>query len=653
MTSSVCHSAQLRAWPPLQRLGVLLMCSTLNGWAAAQDGSDSLGEAPSKMEVTVVTGTRTPYVLSDSPVEVQVISAEDIEASGARDLAEYLEREGGVYANRVAGRGTEIQIQGLSSEHVLILVNGRRMVGRVNGAIDLTRLHVADIERVEIVKGPVSALYGADGLGGVVNIITRRDGSGGKLTLRGDNKGNRDAFAQWSFSYAGLSANISGGVSKLAGFDLDESTSAEDGVEGDSGFWGVSGAWQKGGNFTLGFDAAYSLDDTERQDAGSYETIKQIEETRLGLAPEWQFDAGRLTANVYYNRYYDQFLYDQLGSANNTIDEETLDEITAAGLQWDSNRVDFGRLPGAHTLTVGYDLQLEKLDADRLNQVSERERNAVYFQDDILLVNERLHLIPGLRFDKDSHFGEQLSPKLAMRYDIYDSLILRMGYGRGFRPPSFKELLLRFDNPGVGYRVVGNLDLEPERSTGVNMGLSWLGENQTVSVSTYHNRVEDLIEIIQVAVQPQLIFSYRNVSRARVSGVDMQWSGRWESSWPVELKLGYGRLWTRDEQTGDPLSGRPEHRANLSLQLEKGDFAAVLRGTWTGKREFFLDLNSGGQPTPPGEADAYTLLDARLSWQGFGPLEIAVGAANIDNAGDPQYLAIQPRNYYLELNWSL
>jgi outer membrane receptor for ferrienterochelin and colicins len=183
----------LRSWRrPSPRLVIyIILTSALHHSNSAVANDDSSEKGSQRLiEIVVVTGTRTPYSLNDSPVEVQLIDAAQIARSGARDVAELLEREGGVYANRAAGRGSAIQIQGLSSKHVLILLNGRRMIGRINGAIDLSRLHVADIERIEIVKGPSSALYGGDALGGVVNIISQREGEGGALILRGDDAGN-------------------------------------------------------------------------------------------------------------------------------------------------------------------------------------------------------------------------------------------------------------------------------------------------------------------------------------------------------------------------------------------------------------------------------------------------------------------------------
>jgi outer membrane receptor for ferrienterochelin and colicins len=651
----------LRSWRrPSPRLVIyIILTSALHHSNSAVANDDSSEKGSQRLiEIVVVTGTRTPYSLNDSPVEVQLIDAAQIARSGARDVAELLEREGGVYANRAAGRGSAIQIQGLSSKHVLILLNGRRMIGRINGAIDLSRLHVADIERIEIVKGPSSALYGGDALGGVVNIISQREGEGGALILRGDDAGNQDVFGQLALSNDTVSVSFSGGYSHLDGFDLDESTAAEDGVVGDSRFGGVSGNWQASESFSIGFDAAYSLDDTERNDGGTggavYKTYKQIDETRLGVRPQISLANSTLTLDLYYNRYYDQFLQDQIGSNENTIDEETLNELMSIGGQWDLSPEGLNNLFGEHLFTIGAEFQLEKLDADRLNQVAERYRQAVYIQDDVQLADGRLHLVPGFRLDRDSQFGDQLSPKLALRYDLSDSLFTRIGYGQGYRPPSFRELLLRFDNPSVGYRVEGNLDLKPESSTGFNMGLSWLPSPQhSLSISAYNNEVEDLIEIVQVATTPIIIFSYRNVSRASLKGVDLQWSWQLNEIPAFNLQLGYGYLWSEDKATGEDLSGRPAQRANLALSWDAQHYYFGLRGTWTDSRVFGVELDAGGPPTGAGEADAYTLFDVRAAWKGFAPLELAVGLDNISDAGDPQYLPIQPRNAYLELKWNL
>jgi outer membrane receptor for ferrienterochelin and colicins len=606
------------------------------------------------LDAIVVTGTRTEHRIGDSPVDVQLIRSEDIAHSGARDLAELLEREGGVYVSRVAARGTSIEIQGLSSEHVLILVDGRRMIGQINGAIDLTRLRVADIERVEIIKGPNSALYGADALGGVVNVITRKGpgesgkGTSGAITLRGDLDANGELYGYDSWALGGLSGSSSAGYAHSEAFDLDDATLAEDGADADAGYASTEAIWQLSDAFSLGLSGAYALDDSHRLDPGSgtstENTHKRIEEVRVGLAPQLRIGgATTLSLNGYYNRYFDQLLQRNLVSGDVGLDEETLAELYVGGGQLD-HRI------GRHLISVGAETQFERLDADRLDIVGERDRQSVYLQDQLDLLGGRLQVVPGLRYDRDSQFDEEVSPKLALRYDLGEAWVLRAGFGKGYRAPDFKQLLLRFENSGVGYRVDGNPDLRPEYSSGYNLGATWFTSAwSSVALSAYHNRVRDLIEIVQIEDGPPILFTYRNVARARLTGIDLQTQFRpWQ---PLEVRLGYGWLDTEDVDTGKPLSGRAEHRGNVALRYEQPAYALSLRGVWIGKRVFDVDLDTGGVPTSAGEADAYALYDLRAEWTRWARWVLATGVENAFDAGDSQYLPIQPRTVYFELQW--
>lgn len=606
---------------------------------------------PTPLEPIVVTGTRTEHRLSDSPVEVQLIDANTIHHSGARDVAELLEREGGLHVTRQAGRGTSIEIQGLSSEHVLILIDGRRLNGRVFGAIDLTRIHIDRIERIEVVKGPSSALYGADALGGVVNIITRRGGSelGGTLGLRADSEGNAETFARGGWTLGTLHGESGAGYDRLRAYDLDEATPSEDGAKSENGYASTDARWTLSDRASIGFSGAYALNDARRVDGGLagriYDTHKRIEDLRLGVSPE--IELGKRTTlalDAYYNRYFDQYVQLPRDPADATIDEETLDELYAAGGQVE-HRYDI------HRMVFGAEAQIEALEADRLDSSGERDRQSVYAQDEIGLLDDALLIVPGLRYDRDSQFGDQFSPKLAARYQLRDDLILRAGYGRGYRVPDFKQLLLRFENPGVGYRVDGNPELQPETSTGFNLGATWLpSDTSSFTIGAYHNRVDDLIEIVQIESGPPILFSYRNVASATLTGLDAQ--ARFRPWRPLEVQFGYGWLDSEDEDTGRSLSGRADHRANAALRYEQSDYALNLRGVWVGERRFDTEVDAGGPPTQAGEADAYTLFDFRAEWTRWPRWMLAAGIENLLDEGDPAHLPIAPRSVYLELQWN-
>ncbi len=598
------------------------------------------------LDPLVVTGTRTEHRLSDSPVVVEVLTASDIARSGARDMAELLEREGSVHVTRAAGRGSTIEMQGLSSEHVLILVNGRRLTGRINGAIDLSRLRVADIERVEIVKGPSSALYGSDALGGVVNIITRQNASGGTLSLR-NSAYAKDAYGHLGTTAQRWSAQVAGGYTRQDAYDLSPATSAEDSPDTEGWYYAANAQTDIGTSGSLGLDFAYQLDDSARVDSGTggaeFDTLKRTEELRVGFNPRGDIAGGHMQVTTYYHRFFDQYLQDQRGTDENTTDEETRDEIGAVGLQYD-------RDISGQQWTFGVDHQLEKLRSDRIDRTAERDRQAVFVQSQLRLWDDRLTLVPGLRFDRDSQFDQQLSPKLALRVDFSERWLIRAGYGEGYRAPDFKQLFLRFDNAAVGYRVEGNPKLQPESSRGLNLAATFYANaHSSVHLSLFSQRVDDLIDLVlrENGSSDTQVYSYRNVSSATLYGADLHTQWHLNAAW--QLKLGYSYLRSRDNSTGEPLSGRPSHRVHTALYYQQPRYGVGLRGNWVGERHFTVDTSSGGPPTGAGTAAAYALFDLRAQWRGWRFATLATGIKNLFDAGDSTYLPIAPRAVYLEI----
>lgn len=618
-----------------------------NSWAG------ELSDTASELDPVVVTGTRTQHRLSESPVPVTVINAADVARSGAADVAELLQREGGVYVSQAAGRGSTIEIQGLSSEHVLILVDGRRMNGRINGAVDLSRLRVAQIERIEIVRGPSSALYGADALGGVVNIITRRaPANQAALKLRGQGDGRIDGQARAALNKGPWSLQSDAVLSHRPSFDLDPERAGEEGARRELASAGVRAKRElsdAGALQAIGLDGAWSHTRSDRDDAGQggavLHTQKKIEEVRLGLTPELAWGDNSLRLDSYYHRYDDQYLQSRT-SGDTLLDEQTLDELVGVGMQWD-------RLWAEHRLTAGFEYEFERLQSDRLLSTAERDRQAIYLQDQWRV--GALTLVPGLRFDRDSQFGQQLSPKLALRWDITPQWMLRAGYGHGYRAPDFKQLWLRFENAAVGYQVQGNPELQPESSRGLNLSTTWYASaSSSLNLALFAHQVDDLIELQQQPGAASIVYNYANVRSARLYGGDLQWQARVlpGDGLPLQLKLGYGYLHSRDEDTDQPLSGRPSHRANAAVYLDKTHWALGLRGVWVGSREFAVDISSGGPPTEAGKADPYSLVDLRGEWRGWQKrwnLSLAAGVKNIFDAGDARFLPIAPRTPYLEI----
>ncbi|MGE3636630.1 MAG: TonB-dependent receptor plug domain-containing protein [Sandaracinaceae bacterium] len=427
----------------------------------------------------VVTGSRIEQSRAGSAVHVEVIRRDEIEQSGARDAAELLEERAGLQLVR-SFRGTELWLRGMDPQYTLVLVDGDRVPGQIGGAIDLSRYGVENIERVELVRGPSSALYGSDAIGGVVNLITRdvdRDFEAEAVAAYGLNNvvdamgrvaGRPDPHVQ---------LRLDGGFHYADAFRRGATDGATSGSSRMQWSLGGRADWNPSASQRFRVQGDYLQLTLQGVDEGAgsalFERTQVQEQLRVSVEHTLRGPQGlSLLTRVSYNQFREQYLNDQIGS-------QQLDD-------YQDNREQMGQLTtlvhydlvglGTHGLTAGFEELFQLLSSERLSRAGERSRFAVFAQDEWVPWEEgdaSLTIVPGLRYDVDSQFGDQMSPKLSVRFDPVSQLVLRAAYGRGFRAPSFQQLLLRFENPTVGYVVYGNPDLGAETSHGVDVGAEW------------------------------------------------------------------------------------------------------------------------------------------------------------------------------------
>ena len=601
------------------------------------------------LDTIIITGSRHAESLADSVIEVDVIDADTIARSGAANVSEVLQQSAAVKITPNSALGPGVEIQGFDSEHVLILVNGRRVNGQVEGAVDLRRINTSNIRQIEVVRGPSSALYGSDALGGVINIITETDNAGSELTLRADDIGSYEISGQLGHYMSDtVRTTLAAGHQFTHSFDLDESNSGNDGPENERYFIDGNLAWEMGADSTLRVEGFYQQQDRlVNQNTTGGATVdyrNMIEEWRVTASPEWQIGQANVSVNLGFSRYHDQFVQDIHGTSNGDADETTRDDLITWGAQVNTPIGD------AHELTAGLDNQIEKLQSERLSQDAERTRIGAFLQDKITgLLDDNLSITVGGRFDADTQFGSRFTPKLGAKYQLQDSWELRAGFGGGYRAPDFKQLYLRFVNGSQGYVVNGNPDLLPEESSSVNVGLAYSGSSFRWSSNAYYNDVKNLIEIIEVTSGAGLReFSYRNVSRAELWGIDNQVNIAATDN--LDLRAFYNYLNATDKDSGEQLSGRAKHRLGFGVVWDVLDhWQASADVNWVGKRNFVNDLGRPGGAN--GEAEPYTQIDLRLGWA-KGAWDVAGGVKNLLDEGDTEFLPLTPRRLYLELKRS-
>ena len=622
----------------------------------SEDSEDSRrpsprGEAPAPDRVIVVsTGTRTDREAATAPLATTVVSRQDIIDSGAETLAEALEHADPSLAVREGVGGTELSLRGFDPEQVLILINGQRVTGRIDGAIDLSRLTVENIERVEIVQGAGSALHGSDAVGGVVNIITRQPEPGVSAEARAAyasrqtlDASGRVAGGMRRWQLAGF-----GGYHQSEGWDADSSDEATTGDATRQWNAGLSAHAQPLAALRFGFDGNYQRRDSrgvDRTPTGAIVDRGNLTKTAdATLTTTWLGADSQLGASAHYNLFNDLFVQDQRGDDALDQRQPTWDHVAQLGLQYD-------QIAGRHMLSTGVDLQLEWLVSDRLVAASgrnraDRQRVALFVQDEWTPSSSpRISVVPALRLDYDSRFGLYPTGRLALLVAPLESLILRVAYGHGYRAPGFREMYLAFVNAGVGYRVTGNPGLEPEQAWTLDLGLSWTPSDALrLELGMFDNQLRDLIttDLVSEGGATSLdMFGYVNVGAGSIRGLEAK--GFVELLRHFELEGGYTLLRARDSVTELPLPGRAAHQGTFALRFHQRQWGtrAVVRGRVTGRRPFAVTADA-----PIEYGDAFASIDLRLSQSFLRYASAYVGIENLLDAGDARTNPIAPRAFY-------
>ncbi|RKG81200.1 TonB-dependent receptor [Corallococcus exercitus] len=612
--------------------------------APAVDATLPAEESPALQ--TVVTGSRTQERLRETPVATEVITRAEIIASGARDASELLStRPGLVVQQGFAGAG--LSVQGLAPEYVLVLVDGERVTGKVDGNIDLSRLSLEDIEQVEIVKGPSSVLYGSDAVAGVVNFITRR----AQRTLGADLRAaygtlhrlDLDATGETRGDAWGL--RMSAGLQRRSAYDLDASDLGTTGSTLNGYDLSARGDWHGAGAMSLEGTASYSHRIQRGVDLGGagavFDRASRDNSFASRLSPSWRLgETTTLRADVSYGHFDRRYLRDQRNASALDTVEDTRDQQARVGAQVDAR-------PGAgHALVAGTEYLGEWLRSDRLDGGSGRRgRGSVYAQDSWTLAQAPgLVLVPGGRLDVDSRFGLAATPRVALKVDPLSWLTVRGSYGWGYRAPSFQDLLIDFENPSVGYTVRGNPDLKPERSRSFSVNVEARPTGDTVLwAGAFQHALRDMIAASLLSEGDFLRYSYVNIARARVRGGEL--GVRQSLPGRVQVELGYTLTDGTDQELDRALEGQARHRltAQATWRHRAWGLEAHVRGALTGERPFYPDTNGDGV------ADSYRAsptvsLDARVAWlMPAGGLQLFVVGSNLTGAGNPKDLPIPPR----------
>jgi outer membrane receptor for ferrienterochelin and colicins len=634
---------------------VSLLLAIMLGQSGLKPDAGVSGDEPSSRQ-TVVTGTRTERLKADSVVATEVITRAQLEQLGVRDAPQLLQQLPGadmVYTNR----GIGLRLQGLDPEYVLILVDGQRLAGRAGAFVDLSRLSLRAVERVEIVKGPAAAVYGADAIGGVVNFITRRPQKSVEGSIRGmfGTLLEGDVRGHGAAQVGPFEVRVGGGYRTRDPYDWNPSDAALTGagirrVDGDAEF-----AWIPSEGARVWAQAGYVFTDLNAVDINEtsavFDRFQRTEQVdgRMGATLSLSPDT-TLTATAHAGYFRDQFLVDQRGS-------RALDDYSRNFTRLYEGFVQIDERLGTHFLSGGLEGIGESLVGSRIEPPAvERQRLGIFIQDEWSFSSDavRVAVAPGIRLDMDSQFGMAPAPRLALKIDPIPALTVRASWGLGFRPPTFSELYLQFANTGIGYTVKGNPKLRAERSGSLNLSLEYRPrlEGWTLSVAAWHSSLTDLINVSANGVpnpDDPVVFGYDNVSEAYTQGIEL--NARLRLSKGTYLDLGYMGLDARDVERSRALEGRSAHQvhASITTRYRPAGVELVVRSTWRSARPFYVGsglglanvLEGGGERTVYGAA--YLDLEAQIAYSFRRWLKVFVNGYNLAQAGDEDFNPRPPR----------
>ena len=575
-----------------------------------------------KLNEVVITATRTARQLSSLPLPVTLISKKKIIQSGTIRLNEILNEQTGIITVSDESGFEGVQIQGIASDYILILIDGVPLVGRSAGNFDLSRLTVGNIKQIEVVKGPSSSLYGSEALGGVINIITEKPKS---EELHGN-----ASYRFGSFTQQDINLDIKQRINKFRyaffanrfsseGYDLNPD------VEGQTvnpfENYTLNGRVFYDFNYKLSLfsslrfydqtqEAGFTFDDT----AFEGDTEEQEWNAHIRLDHKWN-DNFDMDYELYYTNY----------KASERLASPISDEVLSDS-DFDQKLLrpevrgnyDFAE---AGTFTAGIGFQYDELDRTFFDDKVSFNSQYVYAQYDVNPI-ENLNVILGGRFDNHSEYSNQFSPKLALRYKLTDDISLKGSVGYGFKAPDFRQLYFDFTNSAVGYTVLGynvaidkleelqalgqildvvvstdDLDnpLEAESSVGYNLGITYKKGKWNTELNLFRNDFKNLIDtrIIARKTNGQNVFSYVNFDEIYTTGLEV--NAGYKINKNLNINAGYQLLYAFDKtkeelvENGEVFARDPQ--TNQTVVVDKSDyFGLVNRSRHNANFKVFYDI---------------------------------------------------------------
>ena len=633
-------------------LGLALLCfsPTLSSQTLLQDS----------LQEVVVTGTGTLHLLKNAPVQTEVITGRMIRSYGGRSLEDILS---GLTASLAFGEddmGSQMQLNGLGNDYILILIDGKRIHGDVGGQNDLALIDPNNIDKIEIVKGAASALYGSDAIAGVINVITKKHDEGLLVenVTRGGSYGDLRQHNGLAFSAGRLKSYTNFQLQHSDGW---QNTSTEDPRQTerlieDSRNKTVNRHtnWQVSERLTyqpLSSLELYAEGSTYwkriYRPSGKYAAVDvktydmKYRNQSLAAGAAWKHGltgekSDALTLDVSWDRHAYYYHYTAITLTDGFDPQGRFtpyypyfpddEEVQSDQRRLMAHLKGVFSLPGSHRLSAGLEWRHDHLKAPMRVEGGKAtdHTEALYLQDEwscrLNGGTAALHLTPGLRLNHNGQFGYRLTPKLSAMLALGQGLRLRATWSQGFKTPTPKEQHYRYVRyMNATYLYLGNDGLKPQTSNYYALGGEWSHGGLNVTLTAYLNKLDNMIALVTipntqapaeyiVTYDPVKTRQYQNMETAQTKGIDLSVRYRPGRDWLLGASYSYldtdAKKYdtTHERLTDVVIDGTAHHKGSWFATWShafsaKYTMGAGLYGRMSSTRYYQLNGNGKGYQT--------------------------------------------------------
>lgn len=556
-----------------------------------------LQEKSGDLQEIVVAATRTERSVEQLPMPVTVLNSEKIKETGGIRLSEILREQTGLQITSDHGSG--LQMQGLDSDYILILLDGEPMIGRTAGTFDLDRISVSNIDRIEILRGPSSAIYGSEAMGGVINIITKSGtiNSTLDLGLRHRSFNSWNPYMELGVGKKNWNTQVFLDHLRSDGFDLTPETAGQtqNPFQTSTGQLKISGDLSEKFNVSVfgrgyretsqgilqtnGSSGVEILDlGNERRDFNLNPTIRFKPDLDWTLTLRGMSSWFSTNSDTRFRNTGEIFDFQDFSQFYHRTELQTDFQANSKNL-----------------ITLGMGQLIETVEATRYDEKN-RFDAGYFFLQHLWDPQPKINVVTGLRADFHSQFGNRLSPKVSAQYQVSEKLSWQASMGAGFKTPDFRQMLLNFNNAASGYYVFGaNIaergiarlqeegliaqilidpatigNLNAETSWSINTGFRWkLTSQSLIQLNTFRNEIDNLIEVAPVAqlVTGQNAFSYFNIRSVVTQGIEVDANINLLDN--LSLSAGYAFLDTKDLEMLERIENGEIFKRNAQNQTRR------------------------------------------------------------------------------------